>query len=147
MWTQIRLLQQEQSDLGPHCLSMRFQIFSGRQKHTFCILCALRVNKCKFSTHTVRIFMKCTHVCAAYYFFIKLLLEPDFPCLADEIVEPRPDMNIKVTAFTESNKFYYIMANTEVSRTDCSSMLSTPSDRCYLKRYIKWHLTDILLKD
>ena len=32
----------------------------------------------------------------------------DFPCLADEIAEPRPDMNIKVTAFTESIKFYYI---------------------------------------
>ena len=27
--------------------------------------------------------------------------------LADEIAEPRPDMNIKVTAFTESKKFYY----------------------------------------
>ena len=34
-------------------------------------------------------------------------MEPDFPCLADEIVELRPDMNIKVTAFTESKKFYY----------------------------------------
>ena len=31
---------------------------------------------------------------------------PDFPSLADEIAEPRPDMNIKVTAFTVSNKFY-----------------------------------------
>ena len=28
--------------------------------------------------------------------------------LADEIAEPRPDTNIKVTAFTESKKFYYI---------------------------------------
>ena len=27
--------------------------------------------------------------------------------LADEIAEPRLDMNIKVTAFTESQKFYY----------------------------------------
>ena len=27
LWTQIRLLLQEQSDLGPHCLSMRLQIF------------------------------------------------------------------------------------------------------------------------
>ena len=27
--------------------------------------CALAVNKCEFSVHTVRIFMKCTHVCAA----------------------------------------------------------------------------------
>ena len=30
--------------------------------------------------------------------------EPDFPCLADEIAEPRPDMNIKVAAFTVSEK-------------------------------------------
>ena len=51
--------------------------------------------------------MKCTHVCAAqttYYFFIKFKIEPDFPCLADEIAEPRPDMNIKVAAFTVSEK-------------------------------------------
>ena len=27
MWIQIRLVLQEQSDLGPHCLSMRLQIF------------------------------------------------------------------------------------------------------------------------
>ena len=33
---------------------------------------------------------------------------PDFPSLADEIAEPRPDMNIKVTAFTVSKTFYYI---------------------------------------
>ena len=29
-----------------------------------------------------------------------LLIERDFPCFADEIAEPRPDMNIKVAAFT-----------------------------------------------
>ena len=37
--------------------------------------------------------MKGTHVCAAqtiYYFFIKLKIELDFPCLADKIAEPRP---------------------------------------------------------
>ena len=28
-------------------------------------------------------------------------IEPDFPCLADEIAKPRPDINIKVTAFTD----------------------------------------------
>ena len=33
-----------------------------------------------------------------------LLIETDFPCLADEIAKPRPDMNIKVTAFTVSEK-------------------------------------------
>ena len=31
-------------------------------------------------------------------------LAPDFPCLADEIAEPHPDMNIKVAAFTVSEK-------------------------------------------
>ena len=31
-------------------------------------------------------------------------LEPDFPCLADEIAKPRQDMNIKVAAFTVSEK-------------------------------------------
>ena len=31
-------------------------------------------------------------------------IEPDFPCLAGEIAEPRPDMNIKVAAFTVSKK-------------------------------------------
>ena len=29
-------------------------------------------------------------------------MEPDFPCLADEIAEPCPDMNIKIAAFTVS---------------------------------------------
>ena len=51
--------------------------------------------------------MKCTPVCAAkttYYFFTKILIEPDFPRVADEITEPRPDMNIKVAAFTVSKK-------------------------------------------
>ena len=34
----------------------------------------------------------------------KKLIDHDFPALADEIAEPRPDMNIKVTAFTVSEK-------------------------------------------
>ena len=49
--------------------------------------------------------MKCTHVCAAqttFLFFTEI--EPDFPSKADEIAEPRLDMNIKVTAFTVSKK-------------------------------------------
>ena len=33
-------------------------------------------------------------------------MEPDFPCSADEIAEPRPHMYIKVDAFTESKIFY-----------------------------------------
>ena len=32
-------------------------------------------------------------------------LKPDFPSLSDEIAEPRPDMNIKVAAFTVSEKY------------------------------------------
>ena len=51
--------------------------------------------------------MKCMHVCPAqttYLFFTKLEIQPDFPCLADEIAEQRRDMNIKVAAFTISKK-------------------------------------------
>ena len=36
-----------------------------------------------------------------------ILIVPDFLCLAEEIAKPRPDMNIKVTAFTKSKMFYY----------------------------------------
>ena len=36
------------------------------KKHTFCDYALFkRVNKCEFSVYTVRIFMKCMHVCAA----------------------------------------------------------------------------------
>ena len=31
-------------------------------------------------------------------------MKPDFPSLVDEIAEPRPDMNIKITVFTASEK-------------------------------------------
>ena len=66
MWTQIRLLLQEQSDLDLHCLSKRLQIFQETTKtYDFFVICALRVNTCEFSVYRVRIFMKCTHVCAA----------------------------------------------------------------------------------
>ena len=57
--------------------------------------------------YAVRIFMKSTHICTAqttYLFSTKLYVDPDFPSLADEIAEPRPDMNIKVAAFTVSEK-------------------------------------------
>ena len=52
--------------------------------------------------YTVRIFIKCMHVCAAQ----KLIYskKPDFPSLANEIAEPDPDMNIKVAVFTVSEK-------------------------------------------
>ena len=32
----------------------------------------------------------------------RILNKPDFPSIADEIAETRPDMNIKVAAFTVS---------------------------------------------
>ena len=34
----------------------------------------------------------------------QIINRPDFPSLADEIAEPRPDMNIKNAACTESEK-------------------------------------------
>ena len=37
--------------------------------------------------------------------------EPDFPSLADEIAKPRPILNIKVVAFTVSEKSIYIWAD------------------------------------
>ena len=51
--------------------------------------------------YTVRIFMKRAHVCATQTTY---LIEPDFPCVADEIAEPRPDMNVKVATSTVSEK-------------------------------------------
>ena len=67
--------------------------------------------------YTVGIFIKLTHICAAqkaYLLFTRLKIKPDFPSLADEIVEPRPGMNIKVAAFTVSEKssnMWFIMAS------------------------------------
>ena len=57
--------------------------------------------------YMVRIFMNCMYVCVVqttYLFLTKLYIEPDFPCLANEIAEPSPDMNVKVEAFTVSQK-------------------------------------------
>ena len=34
----------------------------------------------------------------------QIINKPDFPSLADKIAEPHPDMNIKVAAFTASEK-------------------------------------------
>ena len=41
----------------------------------------------------------------------QIINQPDFPSLADELAEPHPDMNIKVAAFTVSEK----SSNIEVS--------------------------------
>ena len=43
-----------------------------------------------------------------------LPIEPDFPFCADEIAEPRPDMNIKVTAFAETKKLHYTRISAHV---------------------------------
>ena len=52
--------------------------------------------------------MECTHVCAAQTTCLLLTkqIESGFPSWADEIAEPCPDMNIKVTAFTVTQKLY-----------------------------------------
>ena len=34
----------------------------------------------------------------------QIIIKPDFPSLVDEIAEPHPGMNIKVAAFTVSEK-------------------------------------------
>ena len=49
------------------------------------------------------------------------LIEPDFSCLVDEIAEPCPDMNIKVAAFTVSEKSTKFLM---VKLSDYSSVLS-----------------------
>ena len=59
--------------------------------------------------YTARIFMKCTHVSAAqttYLLFHQIINRTcsDFLCSADEIAEPRPEMIVKVAAFTVSEK-------------------------------------------
>ena len=44
-------------------------------KNIHFVIMRFKVNKCEFSMYTVRIFMKCTHLCTAqttYYFFTKL---------------------------------------------------------------------------
>ena len=49
--------------------------------------------------------MKCTHICGPKKLINSLpnyKCKPDYPSLADEIAEPRQDMNIKVAAFTVS---------------------------------------------
>ena len=68
--------------------------------------------------------MKCTHVRAAqkaYQLFTKLEIEPDFPSLAVEKAEPRLDMNIKVAAFTVSEKSSNILWKQRITKTiECS---------------------------
>ena len=67
MWTQIRLLLLEQSDLDLHGLLKRLQNISVDNKHILFVIhvCALRLYKCEVTEYTVRIFMECALVCAA----------------------------------------------------------------------------------
>ena len=60
----------EQSDLDLHILSKRLQIFQQTTKaYDFSVKCALIVNKCELNVYTVRIFIKCMHVCAAQTYY------------------------------------------------------------------------------
>ena len=69
--------------------------------YDFCDM-RLRVNICEVSVYTVRTFMKYTHVCLLIVY--QIINKTQFPSLADEIAEPRPEMNIKVAAFTVDKK-------------------------------------------
>ena len=55
-------------------------------------------------------------------FLRQIINGPDFHCSADEIAEPRPDLNIQVTAFTESKMIYYSSQNDKMVLTDSSSV-------------------------
>ena len=52
----------------------------------------------------------------------------DFPTSADEIAEPRPDMSIKVAAFTVKRKFYQysdiLLKNTYLYITVCFAAIT-----------------------
>ena len=53
--------------------------------------------------------MKYALVYATQTTLLNTNIKPDFPSFADEIAEPRPDMNIKVAAFTAIKEFYYTL--------------------------------------
>ena len=53
-------------------------------------------------------------------------MKPDFPSLADEIAEPRPDMNIEVAAFTVSET----SINTPASFNKAMSLLLDGCANC-----------------
>ena len=76
--------------------------------------------------------MKCMHVCTAqkaYYLIISLPnyheMKPDFPSLTGEVAEPCPDMNIKVAAFTVSEK------SSNTGRSSTNPTLINDSHSCY----------------
>ena len=46
----------------------------------------------------------------------QIIIKPEFPSLADEIAEPHPDMNIKVAAFTVSEKSGNTKSKIQISK-------------------------------
>ena len=73
MWTQIRLLLDEQSALDLQCLFKRLHDISIDDKtYDSVVIYALRVNKCGFSALMDRAFMKCTQAWAAQATFKRL---------------------------------------------------------------------------
>ena len=70
--------------------------------------CALRIDTCEVSVYTVRTFSE-MHArlrdSKSLLTFYQIISKPDFPSLADAIAEPCPNMNIKVAAFTLSEKY------------------------------------------
>ena len=64
------------------------------------------------------------YVQTTYYLFPKLI-KPDFPFSADEIAEPRPDMNIKLITFTVTKKLYNTVVRLSIAICLPSSLLST----------------------
>ena len=84
---------------------------------------------------------------------IKLKLKPDFPSLADEIAEPHPDMNIKVAAFTVSEKSsnticrYWMLWYILYEIYDCANYVLRKINKNRIQRgmYMSAHVLLILL--
>ena len=58
-----------------------------------------------YDFHEIHTRLRCPNNLFNLHQIIQIHVEPDFPGLADEIAKPRPDMNIKIAAFTVSEKF------------------------------------------
>ena len=98
MWTQIRVLLQEQSDLGPPCLSIKLQIIQWTTKHTtfcdFALYWFINV-----SSVSIRSGLSLN---ARAFARLKKLINILPNNKLNLISLPRPDMNIKAAAFTVS---------------------------------------------
>ena len=63
------------------------------------------------------------------------LIKPDFPCLADEIAEPRPGMNNKVAALTVNEKSINMyLTYLTISLKACPSGFTTYGMPCFSQR-------------